>query len=145
MVSNNSADSQNIAVIGGGIIGLCIALKLQLEGENVTVFDKRGAGQGCSKGNAGHFATEQVFPLATPALLHQLPKMLLSRQSPVSIRIQDIHKTTPWMIRFLLNARDKTTKQSTQALTQLNQYAMQSWFALLEEVGLQHLIEMDGS
>ncbi|NOI79948.1 FAD-binding oxidoreductase [Vibrio tubiashii] len=145
MVSNNSADSQNIAVIGGGIIGLCIALKLQLEGENVTVFDKRGAGQGCSKGNAGHFATEQVFPLATPALLPQLPKMLLSRQSPVSIRIQDIHKTTPWMIRFLLNARDKTTKQSTRALTQLNQNAMKSWFVLLEEVGLQHLIEMDGS
>ena len=104
-----SSTGQNIAVIGGGIVGLCIALKLQLSGENVTVFDKRGAGEGCSKGNAGHFATEQVFPLATPALLPQLPKMLLSSNSPVSIRFQDIHKTLGWMIQFLSKARKKIT------------------------------------
>ncbi|MDN3685013.1 FAD-dependent oxidoreductase [Vibrio sinaloensis] len=85
--------AKKIAVIGGGIIGLSIALKLQLSGEHVTVIDKKGAGEGCSKGNAGHFATEQVFPLATPGLLPQLPKMMLSPSSPVSIRFQDIHKT----------------------------------------------------
>lgn len=145
MVNKNSSHGQKIAVVGGGIIGLCIALKLQLEGGDVTIFDKRGAGEGCSKGNAGHFATEQVFPLATPALLPQLPKMLLSSTSPVSIRFQDIHKTSPWMVRFLLKARKQPTEHATKALTRLNEVAMDSWFNLLEQIGLKHLIVMNGS
>lgn len=145
MVSNKSSQEQKIAVVGGGIIGLCIALKLQLEGAAVTIFDKRGIGEGCSKGNAGHFATEQVFPLATPALLPQIPKMLLSSTSPVSIRFQDIHKTSPWMIRFLLKARKQPTEHATRALTSLNEVAMESWFKLLDQVGLKHLVVMNGS
>lgn len=145
MVNNKSSIPQNVAVVGGGVIGLCIALKLQLAGENVTIFDKRGAGEGCSKGNAGHFATEQVFPLATPALLPQIPKMLLSPTSPVSVRFQDIHRTLPWMVRFLLKARKSASEHATQALTELNNLAMENWFELLEQVGLSELITMQGS
>ncbi|NOH78393.1 FAD-binding oxidoreductase [Vibrio sp. RE86] len=145
MVSNKASNKEKIAVIGGGIIGLCIAVKLQLQGHDVTVFDKKGPGEGCSKGNAGHFATEQIFPLATPTLLPQLPKMLLSKNSPVSIRYQDVHKTMPWMLRFLMNARKSATEHATQALTELNGKAMESWFTLLEEVGLTKLITMRGS
>lgn len=145
MVSNKSSDREKIAVIGGGIIGLCIAVKLQLKGHDVTVFDKKGPGEGCSKGNAGHFATEQIFPLATPRLLPQIPQMLLAKNSPVSIRYQDVHKTMPWMLRFLMNARKSATEHATQALTDLNSKAMESWFSLLEEVGLTELITMQGS
>ncbi|EGA69070.1 D-amino acid dehydrogenase, small subunit [Vibrio sinaloensis DSM 21326] len=145
MVKHQPNSGQKIAVIGGGIIGLSIALKLQLSGEHVTVIDKKGAGEGCSKGNAGHFATEQVFPLATPGLLPQLPKMMLSPSSPVSIRFQDIHKTFFWMFRFLAKARPSATQHATRALTDLNQQAMSSWYQLLDSVGLSHLIVMDGS
>lgn len=145
MVSNNSSCGQKIAVVGGGVIGLCIALKLQLEGADVTIFDKRGISEGCSKGNAGHFATEQVFPLSTPGLLPQLPKMLLSSTSPVSIRFKDIHKTSLWMIRFLLKARKQPMEHATKALSSLNNHAMESWFRLLGQFGLQHLVEMNGS
>ncbi len=76
-----------------GIIGLSIGLKLQQQGYQVTIFDPNGVGNGCSKGNAGHIATEQIFPLATPALLPQLPKILLDPKSPVSIRWQDMPNT----------------------------------------------------
>lgn len=145
MVSEQSTSGRNIAVIGGGIIGLCSALKLQLNGDNVTVFDKAGVGQGCSKGNAGHFATEQVFPLATPSLLPQLPKMLLSPSSPVSIRFRDLPKTLSWMVRFLFHARKAPTLHATNVLSQLNEQAMPSWFSLLDSVGLRHLIVMNGS
>ena len=48
MVNKNSSQAQKIAVIGGGIIGLCIALKLQMNGEKVTIFEKDNAGEGCS-------------------------------------------------------------------------------------------------
>ena len=51
-----------LTIVGAGIVGLSAAIELQREGFNVTVIDKEGAGAGASKGNAGHFATEQVFP-----------------------------------------------------------------------------------
>lgn len=145
MMNNISSSDIKIAVIGGGVIGLCIALKLQLEGKKVTVFERADAGGKCSKGNAGHFATEQVFPLATPGLLPQLPKMLLSTNSPVSIRFKDLHKTYPWMLRFLSKARKAPTDHATQALTELNHHAMPSWQQLLEKVGLSQLIIHNGS
>ncbi len=145
MVNKISSDGAKVAVVGGGIVGLCIALKLQLDGKMVTVFERADAGEKCSKGNAGHFATEQVFPLATPALLPQLPKMLLSPVSPVSIRFKDVHKTAPWMLRFLLKARKSSTDHATQALTELNQHAMKSWRSLLQQVGLSSLIIDKGS
>ena len=73
---NNNCVTQKVAVIGAGIIGVNCALALQTEGYQVTLIDKQGIGEGCSKANAGHFASEQVFPLAEPSLLMQLPKML---------------------------------------------------------------------
>ncbi len=98
MLGKEELRNQSIAVIGAGIIGLSIGLKLQQQGYHVTIFDPNGVGNGCSKGNAGHIATEQVFPLATPALIPQLPKMLLSSTSPVSIRWQDLPNTVK--VRF---------------------------------------------
>ncbi|GLO63790.1 amino acid dehydrogenase [Vibrio sp. MACH09] len=145
MVNKISSDDTKVAVIGAGVIGLCIALKLQLEGKRVTLFERADAAEKCSKGNAGHFATEQVFPLATPSLLPQLPKMLLSTTSPVSIRFQDLPKTAGWMLHFLSKARKSPTEHATQALTELNSHAMKSWQLLLEQVGLSQLIIHKGS
>lgn len=104
MLGKEELRNQSIAIIGAGIIGLSIGLKLQQQGYHVTIFDPNGVGNGCSKGNAGHIATEQVFPLATPALIPQLPKMLLSSTSPVSIRWQDLPNTVGWMIRFFIES-----------------------------------------
>lgn len=145
MVCKTSSSNTRVAVIGAGVIGLCIALKLQLEGKKVTVFERADAGEKCSKGNAGHFATEQVLPLASPSLLPQLPKMLLSKKSPVSIRFQDLHSTCIWMLRFLSKARKSPTEHATKALTELNSHAMKSWQSLLEQVGLSQLIIHNGS
>ena len=54
---DTTADNKNIAVIGSGIIGVNCAVELQSLGFNVTLLDKNNVGEGCSKGNAGHFAT----------------------------------------------------------------------------------------
>lgn len=145
MEDHNHKEGAKIAIVGGGIIGLCIGLKMQQAGNKVTIFDKSGIGNGCSKGNAGHFATEQIFPLSTPSLLPQLPKMLLSPESPVAIRLQDIPKTFGWMVKFLWKARSKPTQHATNALKSLNKEAMDSWYQLLKSVGLQQLIDLSGS
>ena len=72
-------------VIGGGIIGLSIAVTLQKRGERVLLLDAKNIGAGASWGNAGHLATEQVFPIANPSILARLPSMLLNPLGPLRI------------------------------------------------------------
>ncbi|EAS77680.1 NAD(P)/FAD-dependent oxidoreductase [Vibrio alginolyticus] len=145
MLVKDETKKERIAVIGAGIIGLSIGLKLQQQGYQVTIFDPNGVGNGCSKGNAGHIATEQIFPLATPALLPQLPKMLLDPKSPVSIRWQDIPSTIGWMIRFLLQTKPSAAEQAKNAIKTLNERSVASWRGVLDSIGKAHLIKMNGS
>ena len=142
MTDNNQ---QQIAVIGGGIIGVCTALTLQQAGYSVTLFDKDGVASACSKGNAGHFATEQVFPLANKHLITQLPKMLLDPLGPIRIRPSYLLKALPWFGQFLLNMRDKPYQHSATQLRLLNQHALVAYKAMLEPLQLEKLIIETGS
>lgn len=136
---------QNIAVIGAGIIGINCAIALQQQGFNVTLIDKEAPGEQCSKGNAGHFATEQVFPLAEFNVLWQLPKMLLSPLGPVAISPGYFPKAVPWFFRFILNMFANKRNKNTQALKQLNEQAINAYQALLNDSGGEHLLVAQGS
>ncbi len=136
--------NKSITIIGSGIIGICCALKLQSEGHQVLLIDKDEPVSGCSFGNAGHFATEQIFPLANKEILKQLPKILFNPNGPLTIKSNYIHKITPWMIRFLLATRNKTFNKGTQALRNLNEAAMSAYKPLLKMAKVDNLIEDKG-
>ncbi|MAG77027.1 MAG: amino acid dehydrogenase [Colwelliaceae bacterium] len=145
MVVNTTSTPQNIAVVGAGIIGVNCALALQLKGHQVTLIDKTGIGEACSKGNAGHFATEQVFPLAQASLLPKLPRMLVDPLGPVAISPKTMFKSLPWFIQFLNNMRPKSAKHVTKALKALNVNAIDYYRPLLEIAGVEHLLTEQGS
>jgi len=136
---------QTVAVIGAGIIGINCALELQSLGYQVTLLDKEGIGLGCSKGNAGHFATEQVFPLAESSLLCQMPKLLLDPLGPVALSAQHFIKAIPWFMQFFNNMRPTLRDKNKKALQALNKNAIQHYTALLKAAGAEHLISLDGS
>lgn len=135
----------DIVVLGAGIVGVCCALELQRSGHKVTLIDREGIGEGCSKGNAGHFATEQILPLATPGLLWKIPKMLLDPLGPVSIRWSYLHKIAPWLIRFMLNTRSGPFSQGVEALNELNSAALPAWLKVLQDLGEQSQMQVEGS
>ena len=141
----NENGTHTVAIVGAGIVGVCCALALQKQGYEVTLIDKTGVAQGCSKGNAGHFATEQVFPLAEAALLPQLPKMLLREDGPISINLRYLPKATPWFLRFIGNMAPKKFARSTQALKSLNENAIPAYDRLLQEHGLSQFLIKEGS
>ncbi|WP_019026962.1 NAD(P)/FAD-dependent oxidoreductase [Colwellia piezophila] len=136
---------QTVAVIGAGIIGINCALELQSLGYQVTLIDKEGIGLGCSKGNAGHFATEQVFPLAESSLLWQMPKLLLDPLGPVSLSAKHFVKAIPWFMQFFNNMRPSLRNKNTIAIKALNENAISHYTALLKEANMEHLITLQGS
>ncbi len=138
-------DPKKVVVIGAGIVGVNCALALQMQGHQVTLIDKLGIGKGCSKGNAGHFATEQVFPLADPTLLMQLPKMLLDPLGPVALSPKHFIKAIPWFLQFFNNMRSVKRANNSDALVALNKHAIENYKPLLQAANAQHLLVSNGS
>jgi len=140
-------EQQTVAVIGGGVIGLTSAYQLQKSGFKVTIFDRHGIASkhSASFGNAGHLATEQVWPLAQPALLYQLPRMLINPLGPVSIRWRYLANVMPWFMRFTNEMRQGKRHSNTIAIKALHTQAIDCWQQLVEELECDELITLKGS
>ncbi len=139
------AAQHDVAIIGSGIIGVTLAWKLSRAGRAVTLIDRADPGRGCSFGNAATFATEQIFPLADPANLKDLPRYLLSADSPLTFRRSSLLRVLPWGLRFIRACRQETFARGTAALRALNRRALPAWRQLLEEIGAAHLLRDTGS
>ena len=136
---------KSIAVLGAGIIGINCAAKLQQSGYQVTLIDKNGIGEGCSERNAGHFATEQVFPLAEASLLWQLPKLLLDPLGPMALSPKYFPKAMPWFIKFMINMLSSKRSKNTKALKALNKNAIDYYKPLLNAADAEYLLTCQGS
>lgn len=95
----------HIAVIGAGIVGCSCALWLQKRGFRVTLIDPDEPGSGTSSGNACTIAEYGCIPVNSPHLFTRLPKLLFSRDSPLTLHPGYVLRHPGWMIAFLLNCR----------------------------------------
>ncbi len=90
----------DVAIIGGGIIGLSIAVSLQQTGKTVIVIDRFDKLINASRNNAGAFAFADILPLATPQIIRSASKWLLDPAGPLYIHPAYIFSIFPWMVRF---------------------------------------------
>ena len=75
-----------VTIVGGGVIGLCSAYYLQKAGHEVTVIDRGDITDGCSFGNMGYISPSHFIPLATPGIVSQGLKWMMSSTSPFYIK-----------------------------------------------------------
>ena len=144
-VAGSSNDIPDVTVIGAGIIGVSIAERLQYEGKKVLLIDRQGIGQGCSKGNAGHFATDIILPLANFSTLLRAPKYLLDPLGPLTIDLAYLPKLLPWLTRFTWSAMPHKTKLTIEVLKKLNQPSISRFKELLERTKLQQMMTQKGA
>lgn len=135
----------SFVVVGGGIIGLTIALVLQEQKINVLLVDKDEIAQGASRGNAGHIATEQVFPVADPSILKNIPSMLFDELGPLRVDWRYLLNLAPWGVRLLANMRKKPFTHIHQQLTLLNAVALPAWEEFSKKWNLQQWLKIQGS
>lgn len=135
----------DIVIVGGGIIGVTAAFELSLMGMQVLLLDREYPGAGASKGNAGHFATEQIFPVADASILWQVPRLLLDPLGPLAIDWRYVHRIAPWLLRFLWNMRPAKVRRTTEALSRLSGGSRAAWEELLQRTGGRSLIRSNES
>jgi D-amino-acid dehydrogenase len=142
-MANNPA--HDIAVVGAGIIGVACALRLARQGLRVVVIDQQPPGHGASFGNAGHLATEQVFPIADASILKRLPGMLLDPMGPLRLDWHYLPRALPWFTRLLLNLRAQPFENTVAGLRALNGSSLGAWQRLLGDLQRSDLLRVDGS
>ena len=62
MQHSTQSTTSDIAVLGAGIVGVCVALKLQEQGRQVLLIDRDHPGAATSFGNAGLIERSSVLP-----------------------------------------------------------------------------------
>jgi len=110
-----------VTIIGGGVIGLCCAYYLNKEGYEVTVIDRNDITDGCSFGNMGYISPSHFIPLASPGIISQGLKWMLSSSSPFYIKPRLNWELIQWGMTFWKNSNAKKVKENVPHLTNLLQ------------------------
>jgi D-amino-acid dehydrogenase len=130
-------------VLGGGIVGSCIALELQRAGHATTLVERGEPGMGASFGNAGHIGTASVLPQAVPGIWRNVPKWLRDPGSPFAVSAPELLRHLPWFLRFILNSPRPRMERNAEGIATLLRVAPEAWSALSTECGADELFDRD--
>lgn len=108
--------TEQVTIIGAGIVGICCALSLQERGIPVRLVDRGEPGQETSFGNAGVVSPWSIIPQAVPGIWKKLPQMLLDPKSALSVRPSFWPKMIPWGMRFLGKSSENSVREVSDAM-----------------------------
>lgn len=133
-----------VAVVGAGVVGAAIALRLRQRGAQVVLVDRDAPGSGCSAGNSGAISPGSVAPLALPGVLASVPGMLLDGESPLYLPWTYLPRALPWLTRFVASARPAHVAESARRLDALHRGAIEMHEQLTREIGVPELFLRQG-
>lgn len=136
---------RTVGVIGAGIIGTLTAYALLKRGFQVTLIDRDPPGEGCSFGNGGYIATNEILPLANRGNLLKVPRMLASPTAPLAIHWPSFPGLIPWFLRYAAASRKAKFEQGIEALANILGASQPAWQKVAEESGLEYLFRADGA
>lgn len=94
--------SMQVAVIGGGVAGVCTAYFLAQAGHEVVVIERQSnVAEGASFGSAGVLSPVHALPWAAPGMPKKLLSMLLKRDAPLSIEPRVNRQLWQWARRWI--------------------------------------------
>jgi len=127
---------KHIAIIGGGVIGLCTAYFCAQRGHRVTVIDRAGAETlGCSYGNAGMITPSHFVPLAAPGAIRAALKWMWNPESPFYMKPRADARLIGWAWKFNRAATVRHVTASSPLLLELNLKSRDLFVQLAREWG----------
>lgn len=124
-----------VTIIGGGIIGLCSAYYLQQEGCTVTVIERGDITDGCSFGNMGYMSPSHFIPLASPGIIAEGLRHMLSSSSPFYIKPRLNWPLMQWGYHFWKSSNERTVQKNAPQLNNILQLSRQLIGDMRNEIG----------
>ncbi len=131
----------HVAVVGGGVIGLCAAYYALRAGKRVTLLERGPEGDGhCCTENAGMVVPSHFVPLAAPGMVSLGLRWMLNPRSPFAIRLRPSRDLLRWGLLFWRHANRRHVEASRELLRDLN-LRSRALFAELEGEGGYGLVQ----
>jgi D-amino-acid dehydrogenase len=134
----------DVAVIGGGLVGLASALALLERGRTVAVIDPGFAEGAASFGNAGVISRGSLFPVAGPGLWPNLWRYARQADPGLRLRWRALPAALPWLLAFARGANEAAWRRAAAALDPLAARAFDEHVRVAERIGARHLIARRG-
>jgi D-amino-acid dehydrogenase len=137
----------HVAVIGGGIVGVCCAIAASRDGWRVTLLEPEtpGGAQAASYGNGGWISPASIIPMSMPGLWRKVPGYLRDPLGPLTIHLPSLPGLLPWLARFLLAGwSEAKVARTARALNTLLADAPARHAALAAEAGAGEMIRRTG-
>ncbi|WP_028233126.1 NAD(P)/FAD-dependent oxidoreductase [Paraburkholderia mimosarum] len=131
-------------VLGGGIVGVSVALQLQRRGLAVALVDRKAPGNETSHGNAGLIQREGVYPYAFPRDLATLLRYALNRSTDVRYHPAAMPGMLPFLYRYWHHSRADRHAAIARAYATLIEHCVTEHRALIEAAGAQALLRTNG-
>jgi D-amino-acid dehydrogenase len=124
------AVSGPVLVVGGGVVGLCVAHYLTAAGVDVEVAERATLGSGASWGNAGWVCLSHSTPVPAPGVARYGLRSLGRPDSPLYLRPSLDPRFLAWLWRLWRSSGQATFRRGYAAIAELNRPT----FALYEEL-----------
>jgi D-amino-acid dehydrogenase len=135
---------RRVAVIGGGMVGVCAATWLQRDGHSVFIIEPGEPGEGASFGNAGCFNGSSVTPMAMPGVIRNVPGWLKDPLGPLSLRWRYLPSVLPYLVRFARSGTPDKVHAQARALRPLLAPTVPLVRELARAAGAEDLIHQRG-
>lgn len=110
----------DVAVVGGGIVGLACAHAIAQRGMRVVVLEGATVGAGASSGNTGWVVPSLSMPLAAPGMLATGLRAALNPHGALVIRPTLDTSWLRWLWQFRRHCRPDAFRRGVLALVELN-------------------------
>lgn len=114
----------NIAVLGGGVIGITTAWYLRSKGLEVTVFERQpGPALETSFANGGQISVSHAEPWANPGTPLKALRWLAREDAPLLFRLRADRALLSWSARFLRECMPWRTRANIGRIVELARYS----------------------
>jgi len=134
----------DVVVLGAGIVGVCVALHLQMRGRSVVLIDRRGAAEETSFGNAGLIQREGVYPYGFPHDFGALLRYGLNRTIDAHYHPSALWHLAPFLWRYWQHSRPARHAEVARRYSRLIEHCVSEHAALTRESGAEHLLRPTG-
>jgi D-amino-acid dehydrogenase len=134
----------DIAVLGAGIVGICVALHLQKRGRAVALLDRRGAAEETSFGNAGLIQREGVYPYGFPHDFGALLRYGFNRTIDAYYHPSALPRLAPFLLQYWRYSRPARHAEVARRYSKLIEHCVSEHETLAEEAAASAFLHRTG-
>ncbi|MFM8465023.1 MAG: NAD(P)/FAD-dependent oxidoreductase, partial [Burkholderiaceae bacterium] len=140
----NTIKRTDVLVLGAGIVGTTLALKLQEQGLAVTLIDRAHPGAATSFGNAGLIERSAVFPYAFPRDFLTLLNYALQRSTAAHYHWQALPSLLPYLAAYFHHSSAKKYPAAIAGALPLIEHSWSEHEPLITAAGATDLVNQHG-